>query len=462
MVEQVEFQVEFQVVVLAGGKGSRMTELTAGRAKCLLPIGQFPMLYYPLQLLRRSGFKEAIVIVSESIKNDVLITMDKIDIGIKMDLVGIPGGEDLGTADVLRLIHEKLYTDFVVVSCDLLTDINLSGMLDSYRTHSASITALLLQVPTLPDKFVTPGPKSKQKPETDLIGVDNETDRLVFLASASDFEESINISKKLYRKHTDFNIHSKLLDAHLYIIRKWILDYLVFDKSISTIKGELLPYIVKKQLSPPSNPKEMDKNTSIVALDTKKDIFQFAVDKPLDNLIRSMSAFNDHSTDLNVAYNGDSIRCYAYTESKSFGLRANNAQMYSLANSVIFGKSSLIGIPANQMPVEFPSAVVKCTQLEKCLIGDNAVIHEKTSLKFSNIGANSIIEPKTRLSNCVVMDNVTIKEGCVISNCILCNGSIIQEGSELKDCIVGSHHTVPAGSRNSHEVLTDIDNLMEI
>lgn len=114
-----------------------------------------------------------------------------------------------------------------------------------------------------------------------------------------------------------------------------LFSLIILHRSISTIKGELLPYIVKKQLSPPVNQKEMDKNTSIVALDTKKDIFQFAVEKPLDNLIRNMSAFNDHSTDLESAYNGDLIRCYSYIESSSFGLRANNIQMYSLANAVV-------------------------------------------------------------------------------------------------------------------------------
>lgn len=96
-----------------------------------------------------------------------------------------------------------------------------------------------------------------------------------------------------------------------------------------------MPYVVKKQLSPPISHTEMDKNTSIVALDTKKDIFQFAVEKPLDNLIRNMSAFNDHSTDLETAYNGDLIRCYSYTEKNNFGLRANNVQMYSLANALV-------------------------------------------------------------------------------------------------------------------------------
>ena len=49
--------LEFQAVVLAAGKGSRMTEITAGRPKCLLPIANMPMIWYPLQMLQREGFQ---------------------------------------------------------------------------------------------------------------------------------------------------------------------------------------------------------------------------------------------------------------------------------------------------------------------------------------------------------------------------------------------------------------------
>lgn len=221
---------EFQAIVLAGGKGSRMTELTAGQPKCLLPIANIPMIWYPLQVLERSGFREAIVVVSELTKSDVSASLDKLGLKIKVEIVGIPGAEDLGTADSIRLIHEKIYTDILVISCDLITNIDILEMLNLYRKHNASITALMLPVQEVPDNFVTPGPKNKQQPETDLIGIDNNTGRLVFLASASDFEETINISQKLLEKHASFTIHSKLLDTHLYVINKWVLDFLVFNK----------------------------------------------------------------------------------------------------------------------------------------------------------------------------------------------------------------------------------------
>ena len=48
---------EFQVVVLAGGKGSRFTDVTSSRAKCLLPIGNRPAIWYCLNTLQKAGFQ---------------------------------------------------------------------------------------------------------------------------------------------------------------------------------------------------------------------------------------------------------------------------------------------------------------------------------------------------------------------------------------------------------------------
>ncbi|KAG5325456.1 EI2BG factor, partial [Pseudoatta argentina] len=458
----MNYHNEFQAIVLAGGKGSRMTELTAGQPKCLLPIANVPMIWYPLQILERSGFKEAIVIIAEATKSDVSASLDKLGLKIKIEFVGIPGAEDLGTADSIRLIHEKIYTNILVISCDLITNVDLLEILNLYRKHNASVTALMLPIPKMPDDFITPGLKNKQKPETDLIGIDNNTGRLVFLASASDFEETINISQRLLRKHASFTIHSKLMDAHLYIINKWVIDFLIYNKNFTTLKGELLPYIVGKQLSRPKQ--SIDDKTSMVQMDLKDDIFHFALEKPFDELIRKMSAFNDHSTDLEDAYNGDIIRCYAHVSNEKFGLRANTIQMYHLANAKILewwndDKNT------NQLPL-LPcisnTATVRSTQMQECRIGDNSLIEEKTSLKNNHIGPNSIVESKTRISQSVIMGHVTIKQRCVIYNCILCNGCTIEEGTELKNCVVGAQQIVKSGSQHSHEVLTDADRLIEI
>ena len=48
--------MEFQPVVLAAGQGSRMRDLTSKCPKALLPIGNMPMMFYPIKMLKDNGF----------------------------------------------------------------------------------------------------------------------------------------------------------------------------------------------------------------------------------------------------------------------------------------------------------------------------------------------------------------------------------------------------------------------
>lgn len=49
-------------IVLAGGKGTRMGELTRVTNKHLLPVGPLPMVYYPLKKLTGAGIQEVLLV----------------------------------------------------------------------------------------------------------------------------------------------------------------------------------------------------------------------------------------------------------------------------------------------------------------------------------------------------------------------------------------------------------------
>ena len=49
-------------VILAGGKGTRMGELTKVTNKHLLPVGPFPMVYHPLKKLTGAGLSEILLV----------------------------------------------------------------------------------------------------------------------------------------------------------------------------------------------------------------------------------------------------------------------------------------------------------------------------------------------------------------------------------------------------------------
>src|SRR5437667_12326498 len=54
--------MELRGVILAGGKGSRLGELTKVTNKHLLPVGPYPMVYHPLKKLVGAGIREILLV----------------------------------------------------------------------------------------------------------------------------------------------------------------------------------------------------------------------------------------------------------------------------------------------------------------------------------------------------------------------------------------------------------------
>jgi glucose-1-phosphate thymidylyltransferase len=52
-------------LIAAGGNATRLEELTRVTNKHLLPVGHWPMVYYPLQLLQRAGVREVLIVTGQ-------------------------------------------------------------------------------------------------------------------------------------------------------------------------------------------------------------------------------------------------------------------------------------------------------------------------------------------------------------------------------------------------------------
>ena len=59
-------------LICAGGTATRLEELTRVTNKHLLPVGRWPMVYYPLQLLQRAGVHEVLLVTGKQHAGDFI------------------------------------------------------------------------------------------------------------------------------------------------------------------------------------------------------------------------------------------------------------------------------------------------------------------------------------------------------------------------------------------------------
>jgi glucose-1-phosphate thymidylyltransferase len=59
-------------LICAGGTASRLGELTKITNKHLLPVGEWPMVYYPLALMQAAGIKEVLIVTAQDHAGDFI------------------------------------------------------------------------------------------------------------------------------------------------------------------------------------------------------------------------------------------------------------------------------------------------------------------------------------------------------------------------------------------------------
>ncbi|XP_033253447.1 translation initiation factor eIF-2B subunit gamma-like [Drosophila miranda] len=450
---------EFQAVVLAAGRGTRLPEVLGDASKCLLPVGPFPLLWYPLNILQQHNFSEVIVVVVEQEKLEIQLALENTPLKLKVDYATIPSDSDFGTADSLRYIYDKIKSDFLVVSCDIVSNVSLYPLINKFREHDAALTLLLFKSGFESD-VVMPGPKTKHKPERDLIGIHSATQRLAFLTAASDCKETLNIQRHLLQNKGQLDVYSRLSDAHIYVLKKWVINYLQRKENISTFKGEFLPHLIKKQHT--KRPaKAVQDTTSEVGLVTKLEdsILHYVPHTALDQKITQTSLFNQSLS--HVPYHGDIVRCYAVQAPKdAIGVRVNSTLSFLAINRKL--ASIWDDLYGETHPLIAPGALVKSTQTKEIIAADNAKLSEKTSLNYSVFGPNCVINPKNIVSNSLVMSNAIVEEGCNIDNCIIGHRAHVKSGSVLKNCIIGPNYVVDEDTKSTAMHLSNADQYMEI
>lgn len=138
-----------KTVIMAGGFGTRLRPLTSNLPKPMVSIANKPMMEHILNLLKKHNLKDIVALLffqGEEIKN---YFGDGSKFGVKIDY--LTATEDYGTAGSVKNAEKLLFGDsnqqkkerFLVISGDVLTDIDLSKVIDFHLKNRAKATMVL-------------------------------------------------------------------------------------------------------------------------------------------------------------------------------------------------------------------------------------------------------------------------------------------------------------------------------
>lgn len=128
---------------MAGGEGTRLRPLTSNAPKPMLPLVNRPMMEHIVELSRTHGIDEIVVTVAFMANTIRNYFGDGSEFGVRM--VYATEESPLGTAGSVRNAMAELDDTFLVISGDVLTDIDLSALVASHQERHALATIGLVR-----------------------------------------------------------------------------------------------------------------------------------------------------------------------------------------------------------------------------------------------------------------------------------------------------------------------------
>lgn len=141
-----------QAAIFAGGRGTRMGDMTEWIPKPLLKAGDDPLIVHVMRQLAESGIDEFIILgghlyekfseyfLSKCVMSNGGYTIEPGQVEAKLDIKGLENvkivvvntGESAGTAERLMYVKDMLDDDFVVTYGDTCSDVDITDVENKY------------------------------------------------------------------------------------------------------------------------------------------------------------------------------------------------------------------------------------------------------------------------------------------------------------------------------------------
>lgn len=131
-------EITMKTIIMAGGRGSRISELFPDIPKPLIPIENIPVLERELISLRDQGFKDIILTVSYLSEKIMDYFGDGSGLGISIEY--FVEEKPLGNAGALIKLKDRLNEPFLLLNADAVFDVDFKRMVRFHKKHGGLVT----------------------------------------------------------------------------------------------------------------------------------------------------------------------------------------------------------------------------------------------------------------------------------------------------------------------------------
>jgi len=125
------------MVIMAGGKGTRMAPFTNILPKPLIPINNQTVIERIIGSFQKHGKND--IYISINFKGAILKAYFQ-ELNPSYNISFIEESKPLGTAGALSKLNKKFKTPFFLTNCDVLFDVNYKDILDHHKKNKSLIT----------------------------------------------------------------------------------------------------------------------------------------------------------------------------------------------------------------------------------------------------------------------------------------------------------------------------------
>lgn len=127
------------VIIMAGGKGTRLYPYTKILPKPLIPIGEIPILERIINRFCAFGADEFYITVNY--KKEMIKSYFR-DLNSAYTIHYVEEGKPLGTAGGISLIRDKLQGPVIITNCDIMIEADYAAVLERHKASGNAITVV--------------------------------------------------------------------------------------------------------------------------------------------------------------------------------------------------------------------------------------------------------------------------------------------------------------------------------